>query len=146
MYGCYFSHPPLIELTLAGEENPTFPPVKEVACTEGYVLLLCEEVRSMTRSVCQAFATVSDFTHGSPPSAAICIHGEALGWACDLHAFGKPNRMCVGTSPVLCTQRWRCADHRLRGQLCSSHGYRALLGVEWCWFGRARHAVVSHRV
>lgn len=37
------SHPPLIELTLVGEKNPTFPPVKEVACTEGYVLLLCEE-------------------------------------------------------------------------------------------------------
>ena len=64
MYGCYFSHPPLIELTLAGEENPTFPPVKEVACTEGYVLLLCEEVRSA--SVYQAFATVYVFTHGSP--------------------------------------------------------------------------------
>jgi len=37
------SHPPLKELTLVGEENPNFPPVKEVACTEDYILLLCEE-------------------------------------------------------------------------------------------------------
>jgi hypothetical protein len=142
MYGCFFSHPPLIELTLVGEKNPTFPPVKEVACTEGYVLLLCEEVRSTT-SVCH----MSGFAHRSPRLQRSVFMVKLLA--------GPTASMCLGnqtvrvSAPVLCFAP-NVGVVQIAGSVAN---FAALTGTEPCleWsgvglFGHARHAVVSDRV